>query len=136
MTVNKVSVALLAVIAGLSGTGAAHATLSIACTAIDGSDATVELGMGTLPILAVIGARIDARGMAWAINPQAGETEMISGEGAHLGDGFVVRFTDPNVENIIAEVRVLSAQEKDEMVSVAILRLPETGVIPMTCEGP
>lgn len=128
--------ATLAATAVAFATMPAHATGSISCTGIDDDTVSVDFGFGTLPVLHVISAHISAGGERFSMNPQAGETEIIRGDGAFLDDGLIARFTDPNVEQVLAELRILSKNEAKSDASVGILTLPGRDAYGLHCEGP
>ena len=126
----------LAGAAVLFATMAAHATVSISCHGIDDDTVSADIGFGTLPVLNVISAYVTAGGERFSLNPQGGETKIIVGDAAFLDDGLIARFTDPNVERVLVELRILSKSEAKSDTSVGILTLPGNAAYGLTCEGP
>lgn len=122
----------LALAAALAA-GPAAATGTIACS---GPDAAVTLGIGTLPVLAVISARIEAGGAIWTLEGAGEGTPVVVGQAARTDGWAVVDFTDPNLTAIVAELRLLRATENHDTVEVGTLRLPGRGVHALVCEGP
>jgi len=114
--------------------GSAGATESIDCNDPQGR-ASVGLTVGSLPVLAVVGAHISVGHQEWAIGMD-GDKAIISGQAFQTGDQWLVDFTDPNVERVIAEVRLLSALENDEYVLAGTLKVPGVGAYPLVCVGP
>jgi len=114
--------------------GSAGATGAIECSDPQGR-ASVELTVGSLPVLAVVGAHISVGDQEWAIGME-GDKAIIAGQAFQTGDQWLVDLTDPNVERVIAEVRLLSALENDEYVLAGTLKLPGVGAYPLICVGP
>ena len=120
-----VAAALAAAPAGATGT--------IACS---GTDASVSLGIGTLPVLAIISARIEAEGDVWTLDGTGAGTPVVVGQAARTERWTVVDFADPNLTEIVAELRLLRATEGHDTAEVGTLRLPGRGVHALVCEGP
>lgn len=114
--------------------GSAGATDTIDCSDPNGR-ASVGLTVGSLPILAVVGAHISADDREWAIGME-GENATVAGQAFQTGDQWLVDFTDPNVERVIAEVRLLLTRENDDYVLVGTLKVPGVGAYPLICVGP
>lgn len=129
---------VFAVAAAVAMTAAipAHATVSISCSGVDNDTVSVDIGFGTLPVLSVISAYVTADGERFSLRPQEGETEIINGEAAFLNDGLVARFTDPNISQILVDIRILSKSEAKSDASVGLLTLPGKSVYGLTCFGP
>jgi len=51
------------------------------------------------------------------------------------GESLIVDLSDPNVERIIAKIRLFTAQEGYEIVTAGTLYLPKIGVYTLFCEG-
>ncbi|HUF55149.1 MAG TPA: hypothetical protein VMM55_01160, partial [Thermohalobaculum sp.] len=94
------------------------------------------LGIGTLPVLAVVSARIEADGAIWTLEGAGEGTPVVVGQAARTDGWAVVDFTDPNLTAIVAELRLLRATENHDTVEVGTLRLPGRGVHALVCEGP
>ncbi len=117
-------------------THVAHATASIGCTGIGETAVSAEIAFGTLPVLSIAAARFETPGGDFAMPATHGATEVVTGDAAFLDDGLVARFTDPNFEKIVVELRILEASEGDTRVSVGTLKVPGQGVFALRCEGP
>ncbi|WP_299902515.1 hypothetical protein [uncultured Ruegeria sp.] len=48
----------------------------------------------------------------------------------------VIDFADPEYSRIVASVRLITAVEGDEAVTVGTLTIPQIGAFPLICEGP
>lgn len=114
----------------------ASATVEIVCQAVDGSDAHVAIGFGTLPVLNIISARIGVNGSIWTTSAGEGEIAILVGQAAHDGNLIIADFTDPNVLAIVASLRLLSASDSKDEIRIGTLRLTGQGVYGLLCEGP
>lgn len=113
----------------------ALATGDFSCAAPDGS-ASVDLGVGHVPVLAIISVRIEAEGQAWGTNPADGATTVIVGQGIRTATHMAVDFTDPNIEGVVAELRTWSVSEGDHWAETGWLRIPGAGAWPLVCGEP
>ena len=125
---------VLAALACVLTTQTAFATGDVYCTAVDGSDATFGYGFGRVPGLAIVSASISAGGQDWSIVEANGAIPIIVAQGAHDGPRTIIDFADPQYNEIIASVRIVSAVEGDDYRSVGLLRIPGVGVFSMLCE--
>jgi len=114
--------------------GGAFATGAIECNDPEGQ-ASVNLTIGSLPILAVVGAQISAGDQQWAIGGE-GENAIISGQAFQAPGEMRIDFTDPNVERVMAEVRLFSASEDKDSVLAGTLRIADVGAYALVCAGP
>ncbi len=115
-------------------TQTAIATGDVYCTAVDGSDATFGYGFGRVPGLAIISAVISAKGQEWTMGGAHGDATISVAQGAHDGPRTIIDFTDPEFNEIVASVRIISAVEGENYRSVGLLRIPNVGVFSMICE--
>ncbi|MFC6487645.1 hypothetical protein [Nitratireductor sp. GCM10026969] len=118
----------------IAAVGSASATGSLECTAPD-ADVSVKLTIGSLPVLAVVGAEIEANGARWALDG-GGETAIAVGQAFREAGALRVDFTDPNVERVVAELRLFSAAEERDMAMAGTLRITGEGAWALTCTGP
>ncbi|SMO74564.1 hypothetical protein [Ruegeria faecimaris] len=125
----------LALLALLSATSA-FATVGLYCEAPDGSGAVFDVGLGTVPGLAVVSATIHADGKHWSLTEVDGAIPIIVAQGADVDMRTVIDFADPEYSRIVASVRLITAVEGDESVTVGTLTIPEIGAFPLVCEGP
>lgn len=122
----------LSLAALLAGVAPAAATGTIECADPDGR-ASVELSIGSLPVLAVIHARIETPEGRWS----SGDGEaLVVGQQFRGSSGLRVDFTDPNVETVIAELRLVSAEEGRDFAMAGTLRVAGEGAWPLNCVGP
>ncbi len=116
------------------GAGSAHASGTISCVGEDGVRA--ELAIGSLPVLGVVGASIEAGAAAWST--QAGDVpETIAiGQAFQDGERMMIDFTDPNIERVLIELRLQTASEEQHFATVGTLRIVGQGAYALTCTGP
>ncbi len=114
----------------------AHATGDIGCSGVDGSDATVDLNIGTLPVLQILRATITTGGQVWSTQPGKGETEIIVGQAVATGNMLIADFTDNNIVDIVASLRLFDAEEGGDFVRAGTLRISGHGAHAVSCEGP
>ena len=115
-------------------TQTAFATGEFYCTAVDGSDAAFGYGFGRVPGLAIINATISVGGQEWSMGGANGAVPISVAQGAHDGPRTIIDFTDPEFNEIVASVRIITAVEGDDYRSVGLLRIPSVGVFAMICE--
>lgn len=120
-----------ALIACFSATPAA-ATGDLSCAAPDGA-ARVDLGVGHVPVLAVLSAWIEADGQSWSTYASDGVTPITLGQGFRDRDRMAVDFTDPNVEGVVIRLRTWSVHEGDDWIEAGWLQIPGVGAWPMIC---
>lgn len=114
----------------------ANATGDISCQGVDGSDAQVDLNIGSLPVLAILRATIAAGGQVWSTQPGKGETEISVGQAVETGNMLIADFTDPNIVDIVASLRLFSAEEGGDFVRAGTLRIAGQGAHALSCDGP
>lgn len=114
----------------------ANATGDISCNGVDGSDATIEFNFGLLPVLNILGASVSAGGDVWSTRPGKGETEIIVGQAAETGNMLIADFTDPNVEQVLVSLRLLSAEQDGDFVRAGTLTIKDHGAHAVVCVGP
>jgi hypothetical protein len=123
------SLGLIALIAGPAG-----ATASIGCASED-DGVSFDLTMGNLPVLAVVGAFISVGDRKWSTLEGEGE-QVIAGQAFGGTDDMRIDLTDPNVERVVAEIRLWRAMEEDDYALGGTLRVPGVGAWAVTCVGP
>jgi len=114
--------------------GGAHATGGIECSDPDGR-ASISMTIGSLPILAVVGAQISAGERQWSIGGKS-DSAIVSGQAFQAPDEMRVDFTDPNVERVVAELRLFSALEDRDYALAGTLRIADVGAYAVVCVGP
>ena len=130
--IRTIALALFA----LASATSAFATVELYCEAPDGSGAVVGVGLGTVPGLAVVSATIHADGKHWSLTEVDGAIPIIVAQGADVDMHTVIDFADPEYSRIVASVRLITAVEGDDFVTVGTLTIPEIGAFPLICEGP
>ena len=116
--------------------GPAFATGEVYCEAPDGSGTVVGFGFGSVPGLAVISATIHVDGQHWSMIEVDDAIPIIVAQGAYDNMRTILDFADPEFSRIVASVRLITAVEGDDYVTVGTLKVPEVGAFPLVCEGP
>lgn len=124
----------IALMAFLAGAVPAAATGTIECASPEG-ETSVELAIGTLPILSVLRATIRSDDGHWSTEEVDGETIAV-GQQFRDAEGIRVDFTDPNVEGVIAELRLVEATEGRHHAMAGALRIEGVGAFALICTGP
>jgi hypothetical protein len=100
----------------------------------EGEGGWVDIAMGRLVVMAVLGATAEIEGKAYSTGPERGEGEpFIAGQAFSEGDDIMVDFVDPNVERILISLRV-SWDGKAEHYK-GVLFTPTTSVDVSCMEG-
>jgi len=108
----------------------ALATGSIACVSDTG--ARLDMTIGTLPILSVINARVEAGGDSWS----TADGQIVAGQ-AYADDNEIrVDFTDPNYLDIVMRLRLFQASEGRDFATAGTLQIVGTGAYAVVCTGP
>ncbi len=122
--------ALLTAVATVSP---AQATGTIACEATDGSGAAIMLGVGRLPILAVISAFATAEGLDWSLDGSVG-TQISVGQGFMDSDQLLVDLVDTNIEEILISLRLYRSSTGKSAAEAGVLTVHDVGAYPVMCE--
>lgn len=110
----------------------ASASFGLFCEGSDGVTLSVPLGAG--PGLSPLGAEIKAAGKTWTTEEGVADTIQIStAQSASLDNRLYIDFTTPNLEGIVAEIRLFWAEEESDPVYGGVLRVAEHGVWPISC---
>lgn len=118
--------------------GEALAAGSITCESENGS-ASVGLTIGSLPVLKVVGASVEAGGRRFAL---AWEGSDADGQAIVVGQAFreegrvLVDFTDPNVESVTVSLRLNTVEEADHTIMAGTLAVTDVGAWAVHCVGP
>jgi hypothetical protein len=103
---------LVALAAGLVLSVSAQASEGLSC---EGEGATVDIALGRLVVVGVLGAHVEVDGKAWSTGPERGEgVPIIAGQAFGDDNGIMIDFTDPNVEEILIKVRLAYTGNEDE----------------------
>lgn len=112
----------------------AFASGTVECASAD-ENARLSLTIGSLPVLAVVGAKIDAGGKSLGLNREGDEAVAV-GQAFATDNETRIDFTDPNVERVVAEIRLFSATEGRDMATAGTLKIPGAGAWALVCSGP
>lgn len=116
------------------GAAPAAATSTVDCEAADGG-ASLSLLIGSLPVLNVLRLEITVGEASWSTEEGGGEPIRI-GQAFRDGERWLIDATDPNVEDIVAEVRLTGASEGPDTVLAGTLRIAGKGAFAVSCIGP
>lgn len=109
----------------------AMATGALACRA--GSGESLYIQVGFVVVTSVIGVDIVSSGTHWSTHDA--EAEQLAIAQAFVDDTTIrIDLTDPNMENILARVRLFAARQGDDAAVAGILDMPGNGVYAMVCE--
>jgi hypothetical protein len=126
--------AVLSALLLIAGISPASATGTVECEAADGA-ASLMLTIGSLPVLGVVHMEITAGDRTWSTG-EAGDVAISVGQAFRDGERWLIDATDPNIEEIVAEVRLNQAIEEDDMALAGTLKIRGTGAWAVTCIGP
>ena len=115
--------------------GPALATGSIGCEGAGGDDVSVELTVGSLPVLAIVGASIRVGEDLWSTGEDAAD-RMAVGQAFSEEGRMLVDFVDPNFEAVLARLRLVSADEGKDQALAGTLAVSGRGAWPVVCIGP
>ena len=130
---NRLTAAAL-VLATFLGASPAFATGGVYCDGARDKDVGAFLTVGRVPGFAVVDAVITTKDRAWTIRAQDGAAPIVLVQGAVIGDLTVADFADPNVENIVASLRVVRADNEQGFAAAGVLSIPGVGAWPLVCE--
>lgn len=111
----------------------ASATGTISCAAPAGS-VSLDIAIGTVPGLAVVGARIEAEGQRWTL-AEDGAPPIAVSQAFATGDQIWIDFTDRNVTRLVAEIRLFKTDEGRHAAMAGTLRMPNIGAWAVVCSG-
>jgi hypothetical protein len=115
--------------------GPASATGSIGCEGAGGDDVSVELTVGSLPVLAIVGASIRVGDDLWSTAEDA-VNRLAVGQAFSEEGRMLVDFVDPNFETVLARLRLVSADEGKDQALAGTLAVSGRGAWPVVCVGP
>ena len=109
----------------------AMATGTLACRTDSGGTMYVQVGF--VAVTSVVGVDIVTPGAHWSTYNV--EAEQLAIAQAFVDDTTIrIDLTDPNMENIMARVRLFAARQGDDAAVAGILDMPGNGVYAMVCE--
>jgi hypothetical protein len=113
----------------------AHATGEIICNATDGSGASINIGIGRLPVLAILNATATDGTGVWSTNATGSETPMVAGQGFMDDRQVLIDFTDPNVVQVIVSLRLFQLSGDKSYAEAGVLSFDGVSVFPVQCEN-
>ncbi|MFW6077371.1 MAG: hypothetical protein ACOC71_06445 [Hyphomicrobiales bacterium] len=115
-------------------TSPAAATGTVECQSADGA-ASLMLTIGSLPVLGVVHMEFTAGDSTWSTGD--GRDVAISvGQAFRDGERWLIDATDPNIEAVVAEIRLNQAIEGRDMALAGTLRISGVGAYAVSCIGP
>ena len=115
----------------LLGAVPANATGGIACSSPD-DVASVEVTIGHVPGLAVVGARIDVGDRYWAMS-ETGDKALTVSQAFGSGGHYWIDFADEIVNRTVAELRLHRSDEGDDTGFGGTMRMPDIGAWTLIC---
>lgn len=128
------SCAVLSALVLIAGISPASATGTVDCEAVDGA-ASLSLTIGSLPVMAVVHMEVTAGDRTWSTGG-SGDDAISIGQAFLDGGRWLIDATDPNVEGVVAEVRLNQAIEEADVALGGTLKIIGTGAWAVTCIGP
>jgi len=113
----------------------AVASGDINCVATDGSGAFVNIAVGHLPVLAVLGATASDGVETWSTRESADSLGMTFGQGFMDDRQVLVDFTDPNVEQVVVSLRLFQVSGDKSFAEAGVLSFAGGSVFPVQCEN-
>lgn len=113
----------------------ATATVSLYCDGIDEPNVSVLMTLGSLPVLAVINARIVTPQGTYAMDPSGEDVPILFGQGVASATGVSADFTDPNIEDILISLRTMQRYTEDSSTHIGLLTIENTQVFAVRCES-
>lgn len=109
---NKMARCLVAVAGVLALATGAQASEGLMCS---GEGATVDVALGRLVVVGVLGAYVELGETAYSTGPERGEgIPIATGQAFGDDDGIKIDFVDPNFEEILIRLRLTYTGNEDE----------------------
>jgi hypothetical protein len=81
----------------------------------EGKGATVDVALGRLVVVGVLGAYVEVDGTTYSTGPERGEgIPIATGQAFGDDDGIKIDFVDPNIEEILIKLRLTYTGNEDE----------------------
>ncbi|MCF6327114.1 MAG: hypothetical protein L3J21_07475 [Devosiaceae bacterium] len=125
--------ALAAILAFFVMGTAASATASIFCAA--GDDASVSITVGSVAISSIVGVEIEIGDVYMSTIPDRGEQIALL-QSFVTDDTISIDLSDPNLERIVAQIRLFTAYSGNEQAIAGTLLVSGTGAYALVCQGP
>jgi hypothetical protein len=111
----------------------AYATGEIFCEATDGSNASIDVEIGHVPVLAVLGATATDGVETWSTHDIENARPIVLGQGFMDDRQVLVDFTDPNVEGIVVSLRLFHMSSEKSYAEAGVLWFDGVSVFPVQC---
>ena len=118
----------------MAGIPPASATGTVECEAAEGA-ASLMLTIGSLPVLGVVHMEVTAGERTWSTGG-SGDGAISVGQAFRDEERWLIDATDPNIEGVVAEVRLNQAVEDGDVALAGTLKVTGTGAWAVTCIGP
>ena len=112
----------------------AAATGTVACEAGEGG-AGLLLTIGSLPVLSVVHMELTDGEKTWSTS-DGGDVAVVVGQAFRDGNRWLIDATDPNIEAVVGEIRLMEAIEGTSVALAGTLRISGIGAFAVTCIGP
>jgi len=129
---NKMKRALAVILAFFAMGSTASATASLFCTA---EDAFVSITIGSVVVSSIVGVDIEIGDILMSTVPDRGEKISLL-QSFFTDDMISIDLSDPNLERIVAKIRLFSAYSDDDQAVAGTLLVDGTGAYALVCEGP
>ena len=120
-----------AIIFFLALVSAANATSSLTCTADNGATAYIQLG--SVAVSSIIKVEIEVGDRFLSTSPNKGEEIALLQTFVKV-DQILIDLSDPNLENIVAQIRLFIAIYDEQQAIAGTLKLDGAGVFPLQCD--
>ena len=126
-----VKAGLLAGLLAAGGSSPAFATQSVLCEFSE--DVAIQLLMSTLDVASIVRADITAAGRRWSTQDGPGLTKITVGQAFQTASELRVDFTDKDVNEIVARLRLFQASDDTSLAQAGTLKIENVGVWPVVC---
>ncbi len=130
---NKMKRALAVILASFAMVSTASATGSLFCTA--GEEASVSITIGSVAVASIVSVDIEIGDVSMSTIPKRGEQISLL-QSFVTDDTISIDLSDPNLERIVAQIRLFTAYEGDKQAIAGTLLVNGTGAYALVCEGP
>lgn len=109
---NKIARCLVVTAAALALATGVQASEGLMCS---GEGATVDVALGRVVVVGVLGAYVELGETAYSTGPERGEgIPIATGQAFGDDDGIKIDFVDPNFEEILIKLRLTYTGNEDE----------------------
>jgi hypothetical protein len=131
---HAVSGAISVMIAAMWSTVPAAATGEIVCLATDGSNASIDIEIGHVPVLAVLGATATDGTEVWSTRGRENTRPFVLGQGFMDHSQVLIDFTDPNIEGVVVSLRLFHIAAGKSFAEAGVLSFSGGPVFPVQCD--